>query len=227
MIGRGALAEAWQSTSTDSSRRWRDGRYSLALRVGRSFLSAMRGPVIGRMTYWSRVVFALIIVAPIAAAQPTAPAAVFRPVITELRTRVQIPVLLPSKLPAVLRSRDLTDVRLVNATADNYSLDLHYQGAGGNAGFAAFFSGAKARSEDGSTRHRIRLSNGAFVAFRPVSCGGSCAPANLWWDQGGVQYLIQIVLPATTPPRTQVKVLVETANAMIPLQTATKPSGLR
>jgi len=91
------------------------------------------------------------------AAQSAPPAAVFRPVVAELRNKVQIPVLLPSKLPAVLRSREITDVRIMAAAADSYSVDLHYKGVGGDAGFAAFFSGARGGLDEAPAKHRFGL----------------------------------------------------------------------
>lgn len=52
--------------------------------------------------------------------------------------------------------------------------------------------------------------------FRAVSCGGSCAPANLWWEQSGVMYQIQIKLRNGLTEKDQEKILVETANSTVP-----------
>ena len=52
--------------------------------------------------------------------------------------------------------------------------------------------------------------------FRAVSCGGSCAPANLWWEQNGVMYQIQIKLGRGTTESDQEKILIETANSSVP-----------
>lgn len=46
-------------------------------------------------------------------------------------------------------------------------------------------------------------------------CGGSCAPAELWWSRNGVVYVIQVRLPSDTAEPRQKKVLLETANAMV------------
>jgi hypothetical protein len=51
--------------------------------------------------------------------------------------------------------------------------------------------------------------------FRPVSCGGSCAPANLWWEQNGVMYQIQIRLRSDSREKDQERILVETANSTV------------
>lgn len=165
------------------------------------------------------VVLAMTIALP-AAAQSAVPAAVFRPVIAELRGKVKIPVLLPATLPAVLRSPEITDVRVMTATADSYSVDLHYNGVGGDAGFAAFFQGARAGADHVDARHQVRLANGALAVFDRVHCGGSCGPANLSWRQDGVVYRIQIALPSDTPVRAQADILVATANSMVPFRTA-------
>ena len=73
------------------------------------------------MRSWAPVALAMMVGAPVATAQSNRPATVFRPVIAELRTKVQLPVLLPSKLPRVLRSPEISDVTLNTATADSYS----------------------------------------------------------------------------------------------------------
>ena len=59
---------------------------------------------------WARVALAMMVGVPVAGAQSNSPAKVFRSVIAELLTNVQIPVLLPAKLPATLRSPDISEV---------------------------------------------------------------------------------------------------------------------
>jgi len=170
------------------------------------------------MQCWVRVALAMMVGAPVVAAQSNNPASVFRPVIAELRSKVQIPVLLPSKFPARLRSPDISDVVLLTAAADSYSVDLRYKGDNGDAGFAAWFHGVRSPPDVVRAKHPYRLASGALAAFIPVGCGGSCAPANLWWQQDDVIYTIQIKLPSDMAPRAQAKVLVETANAMVRLR---------
>jgi len=50
------------------------------------------------------------------------------------------------------------------------------------------------------------------------SCGGSCAPANLWWEENGATYQIQLKLSSATDEREQERLLVETANSVVPLR---------
>jgi len=67
--------------------------------------------------------------------------------------------------------------------------------------------------------HRVELSCGRRTGmFLPVSCGGSCAPANLWWEQNGVMYPIQIKLKSSTTEKEQERILVETANSTVTTQ---------
>jgi hypothetical protein len=66
----------------------------------------------------------------------------------------------------------------------------------------------------------VQLENGALGRFHPVSCGGSCAPASLWWQQDGAEYTIQVRLPLGTAVPLQKKVLLQVANAMVRVRTA-------
>ena len=78
-----------------------------------------------------------------------------------------------------------------------YLISLYYSEPGVEATFAAGFGGST-RIEHLSDAHRVELSGGRTGMFMFVSCGGSCAPANLWWEQNGVMYQIQIALKSST-----------------------------
>lgn len=151
------------------------------------------------------------------AVQQNSPAQVFRPAIDEIRNKVQIPVLLPSKLPSAIPERD---IKLASGTVSEsgYSIGLYYSEIGSGATFAANFGGSKQVFRDLPNTRRVRLANGSEGLFRPVSCGGSCAPANLWWEQNGVMYQIQLKLSSTTNEKEQEKLLVETANSVVPVR---------
>jgi hypothetical protein len=147
--------------------------------------------------------------------QAKEPARVFRPALEQVRPQTQIPILLPSKLPSPLRERD---IKLASGTAseNEYWIELYYAETGSNATFAAAFGASAVVSRDVRPRlGGIRLAGGRLGIFMPVSCGGSCAPANLWWEQNGVTYQIQIKLPSTMKEKDQEKILVETANSMV------------
>ena len=98
-----------------------------------------------------------------------------------------------------------------------YFISLYFSQDGGDAAFAAGFGG--------STRlfgpqylpntRRVALTGGRTGIFRAVSCGGSCAPANLWWEENGVMYQIQIKLGSRSTAEDQEKILVETANSAV------------
>ncbi len=77
---------------------------------------------------------------------------------------------------------------------DGYLISLYYSEVGVEATFAAGFGGST-RIEHLSDAHRVELSGGRTGMFMPVSCGGSCAPANLWWEQNGVMYQITPLAP--------------------------------
>jgi hypothetical protein len=84
-----------------------------------------------------------------------------------------------------------------------------------NATYAAGF-GASTKIFRDLDERRIRLANGIVAHFSPVSCGGSCAPANLWWVQNGVEYQIQIKFGSAEKKEVQERLLVETANSCVP-----------
>jgi hypothetical protein len=105
----------------------------------------------------------------------------------------------------------------MTASADEYGVELRYRDLGGDAGMAAFFDGSRHTLGEIEGTRRVRLANGTPALFSPVGCGGSCHPANLWWERDGVTYSIQIVLPYGTRESTQIKTLLETANSAVPV----------
>ena len=149
-------------------------------------------------------------------AQTKEPAPVFRPALAQIQSQARIPILLPSKLPSAIRERDIK-VASGEVSEDGYFISLYFSEDGGDAAFAAGFGGStRIFGPQGlpNTR-RVALSGGRTGMFRPVSCGGSCAPANLCWEQNGVMYQIQIKLRSGSTEREQEKILVETANSIV------------
>ena len=141
-------------------------------------------------------------------------AKVFNPAIDEIRGKTPIPVLLPSRLPAAISGKDIK-LAWGSVSADGYGISLYYDEIGTNATFAASFAAFRESLRDLPNVRRVTLANGIVGMFRPVSCGGSCAPANLWWKQNGVTYQIQIKLSSTTDEKEQEKILVQTANSNV------------
>jgi hypothetical protein len=149
-------------------------------------------------------------------AQAKEPAPVFRAALEQIRSQTRIPILLPSKLPSAIPERDIK-VAYGEVTEDGYSISLYSSEAGSNATFAAGFGGSTRilGFQDLPNALRVALSGGRTGMFRPVSCGGSCAPANLWWEQNGVMYQIQIKLSRDLAEKDQERILIETANSTV------------
>jgi hypothetical protein len=118
------------------------------------------------------------------------PAQVFAPALAQLHGKTQIPILLPSRLPWL---DDPTAIRFAwgEIRDHGYFISLYYDKETSNATYFAGF-GASTKIDPDPGERGIRLANGSTAHFSPVSCGGSCAPANLWWVQNGVEYHIQI-----------------------------------
>jgi hypothetical protein len=148
--------------------------------------------------------------------QATQPALVFKPALERIQAQVRIPILLPSRLPVVIREKDIK-LAWGEMREDGYFISLYYSEPGVGATYAAGFGGST-RIEPLFNSHRVELSDGRTGMFRPVSCGGSCAPANLWWEHSGVMYQIQIKLNSSTTEKEQERILVETANSTVSTQ---------
>ena len=92
------------------------------------------------------------------------------------------------------------------ASEGEYALSLYYGPDIGDAGFAALFA-AQANPgyepQELPNVRKVELSEGIVGYFRPVSCGASCAPANLWWKEDRVVYQIQLKLSSTVPEKDQ------------------------
>lgn len=151
-----------------------------------------------------------------AMAQAKRPAPVFRPALEQIQSQTRIPILLPSRLPSSISERD---IKLASGEVreDGYFISLYFSEDASNAVYAAGFGGSTRifGLQDLPNTRRVALSGGRTGMFRPVLCGGSCAPANLWWEQNGVMYQIQIKLGSGSPEKGQEKILVETANSMV------------
>jgi hypothetical protein len=137
-------------------------------------------------------------------------------VLSEVKSKSHIPLLLPSELPRPIATAEYAIVAA--ASEDEYAISLYYELGIGNAGFAASF-GAKAHPDYGPKDipnvREVRLSRGVIGYFRPVSCGGSCAPANLWWKEGQTLYLVQLELPAALPEGDKRRMLISVADSAI------------
>jgi len=68
-------------------------------------------------------------------------------------------------------------------------------------------------SKDPKAR-RLSLGNGAVAWFLPVSCGGSCAPASLYWQTTKASYVLQMKLASSVAETEQREQLLRTANSL-------------
>ena len=140
---------------------------------------------------------------------------VFVSVLPEVKAKTRIPVLLPDKLPKAIGSPKHATVK---AAEKRYWISLYYELDVGDAGFAADFGAdadPKFSPRELPNIHEVKLAHGILGFFRPISCGGSCAPVNLWWKEGGVLYQIQLDLSSGLSERSQQKTITGVANSSI------------
>ena len=147
--------------------------------------------------------------------QTSEPSPIFKPALGEIRGKVKIPILLPTRLPDLIGEQKIKGV-FGDVRDDGYFISLYYAVGMGDAGYAAGFSGSTRIDSDLPNSRKVKLADGTIAMFRPVSCGGSCAPANLWWVRNGFEYGVQIAMSSTADEEDQLKVLLETANSMVP-----------
>jgi hypothetical protein len=138
----------------------------------------------------------------------------FASVLSEVKSKSRIPVLLPSELPQPISKAKHAVVE--KASDNEYAIALYYTLGIGDAGFAGFFDAKNDPDYDPQDLgDKVQLSHGLLGYFRPVSCGGSCAPANLWWKDGRVLYQIQLGFPSTLRDVDQQKAIIAAANSAI------------
>ncbi len=141
---------------------------------------------------------------------------IFVSVLGEVKAKTRVPVLLPTELP-----RPFSDAKHATgekATANEYEVSLYYELDAGNAGFAASFEATKNPHyfpRELANVREVKLAGGITGFFRPVSCGGSCAPANLWWEKGEVLYQIQLKLSSDLGEKNQREIITTVANSAI------------
>jgi hypothetical protein len=136
--------------------------------------------------------------------------------LSDVKEKSRIAVLLPSELPQPFAKAKHAIVE--TASEDEYVISLYYELGVGDSGFAASFT-ANARPKYGpkdiGNVREVKLSRGLVGYFRPVSCGGSCAPANLWWEEHQVLYQIQLKLALALTDAGQQRAMIGTANSAI------------
>lgn len=132
---------------------------------------------------------------------------------TKLSDSKPVPVFLPTVIPNAISKYGIEHT-VVDHDASGYTVLLYFSKQTSDATFAGMIAGStKTFSTLPGTSH-IKLANGATALFRAVSCGGSCAPANLWWQIGGFEYQLQLKLAFELTKAQQQRALVEMANSM-------------
>lgn len=150
-------------------------------------------------------------------AQPAAPLpGPLAPVVKVVKAKSQAPVLLPSELPQPFA--EAKNARVDEVSEYRYAISLYYKLGVGDSAFAAYFA-ANARPKyapkDLGNVREVKLSRGLVGYFRSVSCGGSCAPANLWWEEDRALYQIQLKLSPTLSESDQQKTITAVADSAI------------
>jgi hypothetical protein len=137
-------------------------------------------------------------------------------VLPEIKAKTLVPVILPSDLPQPISGARHAVIE--KASDKEYAIILFYKTGIGNADFAAFF-GAQADPDydpqDLGNIRTVELAHGLLGYFRPVSCGGSCAPANIWWKDGRVVYQFQLGFPSILRESDQKKAIIAAADSAI------------
>ncbi len=137
-------------------------------------------------------------------------------ILADVKGKSPVPVLLPGKLPQPFAKAKYALVD--TASPDKYGLSLYYElGVGDSAFAAAFMADAHPDYDpkDLPNVQKVKLSHSLVGHFRPVSCGGSCAPANLWWKENRIVYVIQLKLSSTLSESHQQKIITAAANSAI------------
>jgi len=143
---------------------------------------------------------------------------VFASVLPQIKAKSRVPVLLPSELPSPISTAKY--VVTAEPDADKYGIGLYYEREpdGGYFGFAASFSAegkSKFNPRELTNFERVDLAHHLHGFFRAVSCGGSCAPANLWWEKNGVLYTVQLELSTSLSDEDQEKTIVAVVDSAI------------
>ena len=151
-----------------------------------------RRRVTGCAVLRAALAFLLLLFAPyLPAQQAKAPAAVFAPVLTELKEQTQVPILLPGHLPPLGENSVYASA---SGNADSYSIRLESDPDcdGANACFLGIFR-AK-RGGHFSFPETVKIGKDAQGRYKGTTCGGSCSSPAIEWKSNGVLYTVQLNL---------------------------------
>lgn len=136
--------------------------------------------------------------------------------LAEVKTKSHVSILLPSELPQPFADAKYATVE--SASENEYGISLYYELNAGDSAFAASFSADSQPNygpKDIPNVREVKLSHGLVGYFREVSCGGSCAPANIWWEEDHVLYSLQLKLRLDLSDQEQQREMIAVANSAI------------
>lgn len=110
--------------------------------------------------------------------------------ITAVKAKTSVPVLLPHYLPVAGRAVKAYPSGKATPAGWQLSLAGTPRCGGADACFLAQFNAQRGSRVPG--RPNLRLPTGDRALYLPMSCGASCAPAELLFQHGGVLYTWQV-----------------------------------
>jgi hypothetical protein len=132
----------------------------------------------------------LLLAVPAFAASPVDVPAKLHSLLPKVRSKSGVPVRLPSSVDAGVKpSRVRGSVEQVSSGQYHLALGVGSGCHEATACFVAAFFGRKGASLD--IKRKVSLARGITGRFQPISCGASCAAAEIQWKQGSVAYAIQ------------------------------------
>jgi hypothetical protein len=120
------------------------------------------------------------------------PAKVFAKQIQVLHRTTTVPILLPSSIPPA-RTQRLYPSGSAGPRSWGLSLATRPRCGGATACFFASFGARRGRTLPRPAN--LALANGVRAHFKPITCGGSCSPATLWFVHRGVLHDWQLTEP--------------------------------
>lgn len=136
---------------------------------------------------WMLLIFAFVGMAGLANARATEDGltVLLAKATADLGGDVLVPVYLPSRLPSEV-SRYGVKFAFAQRTDGGYEVSLYYSEDTSDATFAGMIAGSSTAFPSLPNTKVVHLGSGTEALFRQVSCGRSCAPANLWWRARGM-----------------------------------------
>ena len=138
---------------------------------------------------------------------------IFRSVLTEVKTKTKVPVLLPTELPFydVKHARVRRPQRESTRSAFTSSWTKEMQASPRRSGPLIIPNTPHKNTECS----RSKVGYWHHWVFQASELRGSCAPANLWWKEGSVLYQIQLKLPPGLSEQNQQRMITAAANSAI------------